>query len=116
MLRGDVVVVEAAGFVAGSFDGALEARVGALSLLLGGNITGGVAELQGLIDRVKSLESRPSLKYSGVWNADTQNNEGEFVTCSGSVWYCRESTRDRPGTSDAWQLAVKRGNDGKDSR
>jgi hypothetical protein len=60
-------------------------------------------------------ESKAAFSYRGTWNGDTQYNENDFVTQSGSMWHCRRSTRDKPGQSDAWQLAVKRGADGRDA-
>jgi hypothetical protein len=63
--------------------------------------------------RVTELEQRPSLKYCGTWNAHAQFNEGNLVTDHGSLWACLRSTRARPGESDDWQLAVKKGRDGR---
>jgi hypothetical protein len=61
--------------------------------------------------RVSELESKPHMKYRGVWSAEEQFNEADLVTDSGSMWYCRRSTRGRPGASDDWQLCVKHGRD-----
>lgn len=66
--------------------------------------------------RIKALEDRLPLAYGGTWADGQQSNKGVFYTFSGSLWYARETTRDRPGTSDAFQLACKRGADGKDMR
>lgn len=65
---------------------------------------------------VAELEARPALKYVGTWSSERQCNEGELVTHDGSIFYCKQTTRDRPGTSSAFQLAVKRGRDGRDAR
>jgi hypothetical protein len=54
-----------------------------------------------------------AIKYRGIWNADNQYNEGDFVTDKGSMWCCLASTRLRPGSNQDWQLAVKRGRDAK---
>jgi hypothetical protein len=52
----------------------------------------------------------------GTWNASTQFNDGDAATHDGSLWLCKASTRDRPGSSAHWQLVVKRGKDGRDLR
>lgn len=69
-----------------------------------------IAELE---KRIADLEARPQMQYRGIWNADTQNNAGDFVTHGGSMWFARRSTRTRPGSSDDWQLAVKHGKDAR---
>jgi hypothetical protein len=66
--------------------------------------------------KVAELESKPSFKYCGVFSADSQYERGEFVTHAGSLWHAWKSTRQVPGTSDDWQLAVKRGSPGRDAR
>ena len=53
------------------------------------------------------------MEYRGVWSADEAYREGQFATDHGSMWFCRETTRDRPGTSAAWVLAVKHGKDAR---
>lgn len=74
-----------------------------------------VARRRKLEARIKALEERSPLAYAGTWSEAKQSNKGMFYTDHGSIWYCRETTRDRPGTSAHFQLAVKRGNDGKDA-
>ena len=64
-----------------------------------------------LIARIKALEDRLPLAYGGVWTEEQQSNKGIFYTDHGSIWYCKETTRDRPGTSAAFTLACKRGSD-----
>ena len=54
-----------------------------------------------------------SIKYRGIWNEGIEYNQGDFVTDRGSMHCALVSTRKRPGTSDDWQLAVKRGRDAK---
>ncbi|HKQ22892.1 MAG TPA: hypothetical protein VJT81_00435 [Burkholderiales bacterium] len=73
-------------------------------------------KIQVLEAKVAELESRPVLKYAGVYSADAEYQRGEFVTHCGSLWHCWTKTREVPGTSDSWQLAVKRGAPGKDAR
>jgi hypothetical protein len=74
------------------------------------------ARITALDTRIKALEERPALAYGGTWSPGQQSNRGVFYTDRGSVWYCRESTRDRPGESANFVLAVKRGADGRDLR
>jgi hypothetical protein len=68
--------------------------------------------------RIAQLEARPELKYAGVWKAETSYSEGAAVTQDGSCWIAKTFTLpgQKPGDCDAWQLAVKRGKDGRDSR
>jgi len=70
-----------------------------------------IARRKKLETRIAAIEDRPIMRYRGTWSSDVQCNAGDFITHDGSIWYCRESTRDRPGTSDAFQLAVKHGRD-----
>jgi integrin beta 3 len=51
----------------------------------------------------------------GVWR-EGQYAKGDSVTFGGSSWIAQRDTTDKPETSDAWRLAVKRGRDGKDGR
>lgn len=64
--------------------------------------------------RIADLESRPAVRYRGVFSPDEQYNAGDMATDRGSVWACLRPTRDRP-PSPNWQLAVKRGDRGKDA-
>jgi hypothetical protein len=60
------------------------------------------------VDRVKQLEERPMLKYTGVWFPGMECKEGTFVTHHGSVWYCKRTSTQAPGFNpDEFQLAVK---------
>src|SRR5262245_54585355 len=69
-----------------------------------------------LEDRIRQLESTPTLKYLGVHVPGREYSEGEFVTAAGSVWFCKRTTTTNPGSSHDWQLAVKRGDKGKDAK
>lgn len=76
----------------------------------------GAGPLDALQRRMAALErrlesDRRGLSYRGTWNADEAYREGDFVTDKGSMWYCKRPSTTRPGTSDAWQLAVKSGKD-----
>lgn len=55
--------------------------------------------------------------YKGVWVQDAPYEIGDFVTWAGSLWHCDVAeTKEKPGASDHWTLAVKRGRDGKDGK
>jgi hypothetical protein len=71
------------------------------------------AEIEQLREQVEGLREK-SLLYCGTWNAKQTYYPGAAATHDGSLWVCRAQTKDRPGKSDAWQLAVKRGRDGRD--
>lgn len=54
--------------------------------------------------------------YRGVWK-EGEYELGDFVTMAGSLWHCDVAkTQTKPGTSEDWTLAVKRGRDGKDGK
>ncbi len=87
-----------------------ETRIGGLALALGRSNPEGVAELEALLSRVKALEERPVMQYHGVWLEDKAYRVGDCVTRSGSMWHCwQDDTKDKPGTSTAWQLTSKSG-------
>jgi hypothetical protein len=72
-----------------------------------------------LLERVETLEDRPEMKYAGVWRQEQVYGAGTFATDGGSLWHAkRASIGERPGApgGDAWQLAVKKGRDGRDAR
>ena len=72
--------------------------------------------IEPLIERIEQLEAHP-LKYCDVWKSGGDYRAGNFVSWGGSVWHCNEdATTEKPGTSAAWTLAVKRGRDGKDAK
>jgi len=59
----------------------------------------------------------PFQKYQGVYQTGRTYVLGDTVSCAGSSWHCgAASTVARPGDSPDWQLAVKRGQDGRDLR
>lgn len=55
----------------------------------------------------------PAIIDRGVWKDGTYER-GDAVTWGGSLWIAQEETTDKPETSKAWRLSVKRGRDGKD--
>lgn len=74
-----------------------------------------------LHEKVEDLEHRLSevqtLKYVGTWREGQQHQAGDAVTHDGSLWIALRETITRPGEQrSGWQLAVKRGKDGKDRR
>jgi hypothetical protein len=67
-----------------------------------------------LLARIEELEARPVMKYIGVWDQAKIYGAGNFVTEGGSLWHAqRASVGERPGSGDAWQLAVKKGRDAR---
>ena len=97
---------------------AVEVCVGAVAMRMDvGDGNEGLEELKSLDSRIAQLEWRPILSYRGIWREDDDHRVGDFCTHDGSMWYWWQNhTKDRPGTSTAWQLVVKRGKDGKDAR
>lgn len=54
--------------------------------------------------------------YRGVFADGETYVKGDTVTWGGSLWHCSAETVDKPGAGDSWQLAVKKGRDGRDAR
>lgn len=55
--------------------------------------------------------------HKGTFAREREYLRGDLLTDDGSTWLCMDlTTTDRPGTSSAWRLIVKRGKDGKDVR
>lgn len=52
------------------------------------------------------------MKYQGVYR-EQEYQEGDTVTWAGSLWHCDKSTKEKPGASECWTLAAKRGADAK---
>src|SRR5262249_55479729 len=53
---------------------------------------------------------------AGVWKDGTTYVAGDGVTLGGSFFIAQTMPTDKPGKSDEWRLAVKRGTDGRDAR
>lgn len=68
-----------------------------------------------LEERVAKLEARPVFEDAGVWDRDKSYLAGQGVTSDGSFWICKRPSApgERPGASDAFRLAVKRGKDAR---
>lgn len=62
--------------------------------------------------RIAELE-KGGVKYCGVFQRALDYKRGSLVTFEGSAWCALVDTREVPGKSDAWQLAVKAGRDGR---
>jgi hypothetical protein len=76
-----------------------------------------VAEhLKPLEQRLEKLESTPVIRFVGLWVEGYEYVAGNLVQWNGSVWHCNAATKDKPGTSPSWTLAVKAGRDGKNGR
>jgi hypothetical protein len=52
--------------------------------------------------------------YRGGFVEGREYTPGDVVTRGGSMWVCVRGGSDRPGDTDAWQLAVRRGSRGRD--
>jgi Collagen triple helix repeat (20 copies) len=53
---------------------------------------------------------------AGVWKEGASYVPGDGVTLGGSFFIAQTVTTAKPGKSDEWRLAVKRGSDGRDAR
>jgi len=53
---------------------------------------------------------------AGVWKEGAAYVAGDGVTLGGSFFIAQSDTTAKPGKSDEWRLAVKRGTDGRDAR
>ena len=65
-------------------------------------------------DRMKKFPLMlPIVIDRGVYRAGEDYQKGDAVSFGGSLWIAQEATQDKPETSTAWRLAVKRGRDGR---
>ena len=72
-----------------------------------------VEKLAKLVQQIERRESSRAMAYRGIWDSSvTDYAEGDYVTHAGGLWHANQATRAKPGTSDDWQLAVKRGRGG----
>lgn len=85
-----------------------------------GTSEGDSATVAALEKRVRDLEARPaSLKYCGTFDSRRTYQKDEACTHGGGLWIARRETKagERPGDDSlAFQLAIKRGADGRDGR
>ena len=57
----------------------------------------------------------PTLLYHGIYSESREYAANDAVTFGGSVWIAKhDAPAGKPGNSDDWQLAVKRGQAGRD--
>jgi hypothetical protein len=76
-----------------------------------------LARLDTQAQRIKALEERPTIHYEGTFKEGVGYLAGAAVTHAGSVWIAKATTTVRPGIEGSgWQLAAKRGADGRDAR
>lgn len=66
-------------------------------------------------ERVKRFPV-PLIIDRGVFKEGQPYRKGASVTWGGCIWIAQKDTTDKPGTSDAWRLSVKKGRDGKDAK
>jgi hypothetical protein len=85
-----------------------ELIVGTIKKALDGpQVSGRIAQLEA---RIKELEGRPELKYSGVWRSDQLYAEGHLTTHKGGLWLAVHTTNFEPGTeASGFRLIVKSG-------
>lgn len=68
-------------------------------------------------DKVEKSVAMENPIDRGVYTPDRKYLKGDGVTWGGSWWIAQvDEPTDKPGTSDQWRLAVKRGRDGKDAK
>lgn len=60
--------------------------------------------------------SIPVVLDRGVYKADKEYSQGDAVTWGGSLWIAQTAAKGKPGESDGWRLAVKKGRDGRDGK
>jgi hypothetical protein len=65
--------------------------------------------LRGLDARIDSMQTNLADCYQGVWREGSEYQRGQLLTHGGGLWLVMRDTSDRPGTSDAIRLIVKRG-------
>jgi hypothetical protein len=70
-------------------------------------------EIAPLRERIAQLEAdMAERKYFSVWEPGPYKRHNA-VTYKGSLWICLADTHSAPGTSESWQLAVKKGRDAR---
>lgn len=67
--------------------------------------------------RVERQVRLSSIIDRGVYRPETKYEKGDGVTFGGSFWIAQgDESTGKPGLSEQWRLAVKRGRDGKDTK
>ena len=77
-----------------------------------GRLVRAVELIEDMAARIEDLE-RKQPQYRGTWKAGCMYSQGSFITHDGSVFCAMQDTDTKPGTDATWQLAVKRGRDGR---
>jgi hypothetical protein len=93
----------------------------ALGAALGAAVKGVLDPLRARVSALERVEARVAAleraleqrAYKGVWDSALTYEQHNMTTLGGNLWIAKRATFDRPGTSDAWQLAVKRGRDAR---
>lgn len=61
-------------------------------------------------EKIEKNFSVPTLIYRGVFDSTQKYTTGDSVTFGGSMWVSKKDNNEgKPGESEGWQLAVKRG-------
>lgn len=70
--------------------------------------------IDGVFEIINELKSC-TFKDEGVWRDDTTYHKNGGRTFDGSFWIAQRATQpgEKPGASDGFRLAVKRGRDGR---
>ena len=66
--------------------------------------------------QAKQITDGATLAFRGPWKSGDTYPRGAAVQHDGHLWIALRSTSDAPGGSDGWQLAVRRGREGKPGR
>lgn len=68
------------------------------------------SRIEALERRCAALETRPALKYVGVFREGQRYTAGSLITRAGSLWLAEDDTDLQPGDgASGWRLIVKRG-------
>jgi len=78
------------------------------------------AELDARIEALEATTDQVLTRgifYAGTWQKALGYDRGSAITHAGSLWIAVTNAEqgEAPGASDCWQLAAKRGRDGKDA-
>lgn len=77
-------------------------------------VDGYLQDMQKEIGQIKDSVAHRS--YKGIYVPGAKYLKENCVTRDGSIFIALQDTNSVPGTDDSWQLAVKRGRDGKDGK
>lgn len=61
-----------------------------------------------LMKRINELENN-TVRFAGTYQTSRTYRRGDMATYKGALWHCNRPSTERPGASDDWQLAVKKG-------